>query len=215
MGRIALLSVSDKTGIVEFAGDLIALKWVIVSTGGTAEVIRDAGLAVTDIAEISGVPAILGDRVKTLVPHVHGGLLAMESQRAELHELVYPWIDLLCVNFYPLEEETMREGATRESVIEATDIGGPAMARSAAKGRRIPIVDPADYSTVIQWLRAGEPNSEEFRNLLAAMAEAEVAAYCLRSASYHSSGLVAGQVILSTSMPDELNRLAAAEIGAE
>ncbi len=215
MSRNALLSVSDKADIVEFTRGLVALDWRIISTGGTARKLQEADLPVTDIAEISGVSAILGDRVKTLVPHVHGGLLATEGHREELNELVYPWIDLLCVDFYPLEKEIRRAGATRESVIEETDIGGPAMARSAAKGRRIVIVDPADRSMVLRWLESGEPNDERFRDLLAAKAEAVVAAYCLKSASYHSSGLIDGRVVFSTSMADELKRLASGEVGAQ
>lgn len=181
----ALLSVYDKTGIVEFAQDLVALGWNIISSGGTASVLREAQIQVTDVAELTGLPAVLGHRVVTLAPQIHGGLLATEAQEEELRQLGWPWIDLACVDLYPLKEETRREGATQASVIEMTDIGGPTMIRSAAKGRRIVIADPGDRARVIEWLKKGQPNGVEFRNALAAKAEAIIAAYCLESACFH------------------------------
>ena len=188
----ALVSVFNKDGVVEFVWDLVDLGWRIISSGGTARVLAAAGVPVTDVAEISGLPAILGHRVVTLVPQIHGGLLATEDQMAELESLGYPWIDLVCVDLYPLQAEIARPGATRESVIDKTDIGGPTMIRSGAKGRRLVIVDSDDRNVVLAHLLANEPNSAEFRNYLAAKAEGIVAEYCLASANYHSDGKIYG-----------------------
>src|SRR5437867_3848895 len=115
---VALLSVYDKTGIVDFARSLIALGWSIVSSGGTAKALKEGGLEVRDVAEISGQPAVLGHRVVTLVPHIHGGLMALPEMLEELERLGYPWIDLCCVDLYPLKDEINKPGSTRESVIE-------------------------------------------------------------------------------------------------
>lgn len=194
MEKNALLSVYHKTGIVEFAKELIALDWRIFSSGGTAKTLREAGVSVTDVAELSGLPAILGHRVVTLVPQVHGGLLATEENCEELRQLGYPWIDLVCVDLYPLKKEAHRSGATQESVIEKTDIGGPTLIRSGAKGRRIVVVDPADRIRVIEWLKNGKQDEAEFRNTLAAKAEAIVADYCLESARFHGAGVFEGMV---------------------
>lgn len=194
MKKNALLSVYHKTGIVEFARELVALKWRILSSGGTTKVLREAEISATDVAELSGLPPILGHRVVTLVPQVHGGLLAAEEHREELHQLGYPWIDLVCVDLYPLKEEARRSGATKQSVIEKTDIGGPALIRSGAKGRRIVVVDPSDRIRVIEWLKNGRQNEVEFRNALAAKAEAIIADYCLESARFHSNGAFDGIV---------------------
>lgn len=183
-----------KNDIIEFAQELVALGWRIFSSGGTAKTLREAGVSVTDVAELSGLPAILGHRVVTLVPQVHGGLLAAEEHREELRQLGYPWIDLVCVDLYPLKEETRRSGATGESVIEQTDIGGPALIRSGAKGRRIVVVDPADRMRVVEWLKSDQQDEVEFRNTLAAKAEAIVADYCLESAWFHSGGAFEGTI---------------------
>jgi len=139
------------------------------------------------VAELTGLGPILGHRVVTLAPQVFGGLLAGEEHREELRQLGYPWFDLVCVDFYPLREETRRIGATQESVIEKTDIGGPTLVRAGAKGRRITVVNPADRIRVIEWLKNGEPNGDELRRELAAKAEAVVAEYCLESARFHSN----------------------------
>lgn len=194
MEKNALLSVYHKTGIVEFAQELISLGWRIFSSGGTAKTLREAGVSVTDVAELSGLPAILGHRVVTLVPQVHGGLLAAEEHREELRQLGYPWIDLVCVDLYPLKEEARRSGATRESVIEKTDIGGPTLIRSGAKGQRIVVVDPADRMRVIEWLKNGRQNEAELRNTLAAKAEAIISDYCLESARFHSDSAFEGAI---------------------
>jgi len=192
--RNALISVFDKTGIDKFARELINLGWRIISSGGTAKVLREADLAVTDVAEISGLQPVLGHRVVTLVPQIHGGLLATEEQREELDQLGWPWIDLCCVDFYPMEQMIYRRDATEQLVLNATDIGGPTMVRSAAKGRRIVIVRPEDRNRVIQWLRNGEPDGKAFRRELGARAEGIVANYCLHSAHFHSAGQIDGSV---------------------
>ena len=188
MKKIALISVYDKTGIVEFAKELIGLDWQIISSGGTAKHLKDAGLEVTDVADITGMPPILDHRVLTLHPKIHGGLLALDKAQhlAELEKYGIPWISLVCCDLYPLEEEIAKIDATRESVIEKTDIGGPTMIRSAAKGGRIVICDISDRNKVIEWLKNGEENKEEFLNDLSAKAEAVCSRYCGLSASYHS-----------------------------
>jgi phosphoribosylaminoimidazolecarboxamide formyltransferase/IMP cyclohydrolase len=136
------------------------------------------------------MPAILSHRVATLHPKIHGGLLALDTREhlAELEKYEIPWIDLVCSDFYPLEEEIKSGSATRESVIEKTDIGGPTMIRSGAKGRRITICDPKDRTLVIEWLKNNEPDREEFLNNLAAKAEIAIARYCSLSGEYHSRG---------------------------
>ncbi len=197
MSKCALLSVYDKTGIVEFARELIMLGYDILSSGGTAKTLREHGVTVTDVAEISGLKPILDHRVVTLTPQVHGGLLAKTEDPkhlAELESIGGRIIDLVCVDLYPLEAEIARAGATRESVIEKTDIGGPTMLSSAAKGRRIVVSDAADRNSVLGWLKEGQPDREEYLTLLAAKADAVVARYRLASARYQSSGAVNGMV---------------------
>lgn len=194
MEKNAIISVYDKTGIAEFARELVFLGWRIFSSGGTAKVLGEAGIQATDIVKLTGFPPILDHRVVTLAPQIHGGLLATEKHREELARLGFPWIDLVCVDLYPLKEEIVRPGATRESVIEKTDIGGPALIRSAAKGRRIIIADLQDRKKVIEWLKDNEPRGEEFRNMLASKAEAVVADYCLSSARFHSGSAFDGVI---------------------
>src|SRR5258708_845217 len=162
--KIALISVYDKTGITEFAKSLIDLGWKIISSGGTAKHLTDAGVLVTDVAEITGMPAILSHRVATLHPKIHGGLLALDTPEhlAEMQKYDIPWIGMVCVDFYPIQDEVRNPNATRESVIERTDIGGPTMIRSGSKGRRITICDARDRNRVIDWIKEGEPDREEF-----------------------------------------------------
>jgi len=194
----ALISVYNKDGIVPFAQELSGFGWKIISSGGTAKVLKEAGLSVTDVAEITGLPAVLGHRVVTLAPQVHGGLLATEELRPELEALGWPWIDLCCVDFYPLKEAVEEDGATEASVLEKTDIGGPTMVRSAAKGRRIVVVDPYDRQLVLDWIRAGMPNRAEQIRWLAAKAEASIADYCLESARFHSGGQIQGEIVVQS-----------------
>ena len=166
--KTALISVYDKTGIESFAKSLIDLGWKIISSGGTAKHLTEAGIKVTDVSEITGMPPILDHRVLTLHPKIHGGLLALDKREhlEELEKYGIPWIDLVCVDFYPLQNEVLNPNAPRESVIEKTDMGGPAMIRSSAKGRRITICDPADRAKVLEWIKLGEPEREEFLNNL-------------------------------------------------
>ncbi len=192
--KIALISVYDKEGIVDFAQSLIDLNWKIISSGGTAKHLMEKGIQVTDVAEITGMPAILSHRVATLHPKIHGGLLALNTPEhlAELEKYDIPWIDMVCIDFYPLEEEIAKSEANTESVIEKTDIGGPTMIRSGAKGGRITICDKEDRGKVIKWLQDGEPNKESFLNDLRAKAEIVVARYCAVSGIYHSGGKYSG-----------------------
>jgi len=199
--RTALISVYNKEGIEDFAKSLIGLGWNIVSSGGTAKHLKDAGVKVTDVEEITGMPPILSHRVVTLHPKIHGGLLAQDTKehRAEMKKYGIPWIDMVCCDLYPLEDEIINPKATRESVIEKTDIGGPTMLRSGAKGGRITICDPLDRERVIKWLKDGEPDQEEFINQLRAKTEIIISRYCLLSSKYHSHkgyrGLLGEKVI--------------------
>ena len=153
MPKRALLSVSDKTGLVEFAQGLAAAGYTLISTGGTAAALRKAGLAVDDIAEVTGFPEMLDGRVKTLHPKVHGGLLFLrdneEHRRQAAAQGIEP-IDLVVVNLYPFEQTVAQPGVSLEHAIENIDIGGPSMLRSAAKNYRsvTVITDPADYAAV-------------------------------------------------------------------
>src|SRR6187401_2776234 len=149
----ALLSVSDKTGLIEFARALAGHGVELVSTGGTAKAIKDAGLPVKDVSELTGFPEMMDGRVKTLHPKVHGGLLAIRDNKDHAGAMqthgIRP-IDLLVVNLYPFEE-TVAKGADFETCIENIDIGGPAMIRAASKNHNdvAVVVDVADYATVL------------------------------------------------------------------
>src|SRR3974390_274989 len=168
----ALLSVFDKTGIVDFARDLAALKIEILSTGGTAKLLRENGVLVKDVAEFTGWPEMLGGRVKTLHPKVHGGLLyrrnhAEDEKQAKEHGIAP--IDLVVVNLYPFEATAAKAYLPAEELIENIDIGGPTMLRSAAKNfESVTVVtDPADYSRVAAQLEANRQTSLELRLELA------------------------------------------------
>jgi phosphoribosylaminoimidazolecarboxamide formyltransferase/IMP cyclohydrolase len=150
----ALISVSDKTGIVEFASRLSELGWELVSTGGTSKALRAANLAVKDVADVTGFPEMLDGRVKTLHPKVHGGLLARRDLPEHMdaireHEIAP--IDLVVVNLYPFRETAAKKGVSPEEVVENIDIGGPSMLRSAAKNFEsvYVVVDPGDYARVL------------------------------------------------------------------
>src|SRR5690606_22179905 len=134
--RRALLSVFDKSGLVEFARLLAEHGIELVSSGGTARTLRDAGLSVTDVSDVTGFPEILDGRVKTLHPAIHGGLLARRTDEGDLHQLEQHGIrpfDLVVVNLYPFKQVVAREGVTEDEAIENIDIGGPAMVRASAK----------------------------------------------------------------------------------
>jgi phosphoribosylaminoimidazolecarboxamide formyltransferase/IMP cyclohydrolase len=157
--RRALLSVSDKTGLVEFARGLSELGVELIASGGTAEALRGAGLAVIDVAELTGSPEMLGGRVKTLHPRVHGGVLARrdrDDDRADLEQHGLKTIDLVVVNLYPFEATVARPDVTLAEAIEKIDIGGPSMIRSAAKNQAYVgvVVDAADYPAILEELRA-------------------------------------------------------------
>ena len=168
----ALISVSDKRGIVGFAQGLVGLGWEIVSTGGTAAALRAAGLAVAGVEEITGFPEVLDGRLKTLHPMVHGGLLARRDLPEHLAALaahgIAP-IDLVAVNLYPFQRTVSRPGVSLEEALDNIDIGGPSMLRSAAKNHEfvLPIVDPTDYEPVLRMLRDGGVSIEHRRELAA------------------------------------------------
>ena len=177
----ALLSVSDKTGLVEFARGLSSLGIEILSTGGTAAALAKEGIAVTQVQDFTGAPEMLGGRVKTLHPKIHGGLLArrkLASDQADMQAQGVLPIDLLVVNLYPFREAVLK-GAPYEEVIENIDIGGPAMIRSAAKNAEYVtvVVDPADYAMVLAELQQKKEVHESTRRRLQARAYAHTAAY--------------------------------------
>ncbi|PKN93895.1 MAG: hypothetical protein CVU44_08760 [Chloroflexi bacterium HGW-Chloroflexi-6] len=156
----AILSVHDKTGILDFARGLAALGWQLLASGGTAKLLRENGLPVTEVADYTQSPEILGGRVKTLHPAVHGGLLARptESDHQQLLDLGWDYIDLVAVNLYPFEETIAKPGVNYAEVIENIDIGGVTLIRAAAKNHeRVTLVcDPGDYAEVLAALQAGE-----------------------------------------------------------
>jgi phosphoribosylaminoimidazolecarboxamide formyltransferase/IMP cyclohydrolase len=178
----ALLSVSDKTGLVEFARGLSAQGVELISTGGTAKALRDAGLKVIDVAEITQAPEMMDGRVKTLHPKIHGGLLAVrgkESHEQALKDHAIPKVDLLAVNLYPFES-TAASGADFAACIENIDIGGPALIRAGAKNHAsvTVIVDPADYLRVLDEMeKNGGATTLELRKELAAKAFARTGTY--------------------------------------
>src|SRR5215469_11837781 len=180
--RRALISVSDKTGLIDFAKGLARHGVALISTGGSAKALRDAGLAVADVSEITGFPEMMDGRVKTLHPKVHGGLLALrdKAEHAEAmraHEI--EGIDLLVSNLYPFED-TVAKSVGFEETIENIDIGGPAMTRAAAKnhGWVTVVVDPEDYAAVLAELDANNgATTETLRRKLAQTAYARTAAY--------------------------------------
>lgn len=184
--RRALLSVSDKTGLSDFARGLDALGVHLVSTGGTARSLRDARLQVTEVAALTGFPEIMDGRVKTLHPLVHGGLLGRRgTDDAVMAEHGIPPIDLLVVNLYPFEVVSAQPDCSIEDAIENIDVGGPAMLRAAAKNHEhvIVVVDPADYAEVLEGLSHGGTQLE-LRRRLAAKAFAHTARYDGRIASW-------------------------------
>src|SRR5512138_3612765 len=155
----ALISVSDKTGVVEFAQELVGYGVEILSTGGTAKLLRDAGVKVKDVSEFTGFPEMLDGRVKTLHPKVHGGLLGMRSNPehvATMKEHGIEPIDMVVVNLYPFEATVARPDCELAEAIENIDIGGPTMLRSAAKNNQdvTVVVDPADYRPVLEEMAA-------------------------------------------------------------
>ena len=128
MAKRALISVSDKSGVVDFAASLIKAGWEVIATGGTMKLLRDSGLEIINISDVTGFPEICDGRVKTLHPSIHGGILARRDMRSHVKELkinAIEYIDLVCVNLYPFRETISREGVTMDDAIENNDIGGP------------------------------------------------------------------------------------------
>ena len=178
----ALLSVSDKTGLIDFARTLVAAGVELISTGGTAKAIREAGLPVKDISAHTGFPEMMDGRVKTLHPKIHGGLLyirgnATHEAAAREHDIAP--IDLVVVNLYPFEATVAKPGVALHEAIENIDIGGPSMLRSAAKNHEsvTVIVDPADYAPVAEQIKAGGETTLALRRKLAAKVFARTSAY--------------------------------------
>ncbi|MBL8092546.1 MAG: bifunctional phosphoribosylaminoimidazolecarboxamide formyltransferase/IMP cyclohydrolase [Anaerolineales bacterium] len=176
----ALLSVHDKTGLVPFARGLSQLGAQLIASGGTAKALREAGLAVTEVSEYTGSPEILGGRVKTLHPAIHGGLLAraIESDQADLDRLKLDYIDVVAVNLYPFEATIAKPGVTLDEAIEQIDIGGVALIRAAAKNHaRVTLAcDPADYALILAELMSGGVRADT-RSRLAVKGFAHTAAY--------------------------------------
>jgi phosphoribosylaminoimidazolecarboxamide formyltransferase/IMP cyclohydrolase len=165
----AILSVHDKTGLVEFARGLQALDWTLIASGGTAKLLRGNNIPVTEVAEYTGSPEILGGRVKTLHPAIHGGLLARsgESDLGELKKLGWDYIDLVACNLYPFQQTVAKPGVTLAEAIENIDIGGVTLIRAAAKNHQRVILccDPGDYPAVLAALRAGTVDEAARRKL--------------------------------------------------
>jgi phosphoribosylaminoimidazolecarboxamide formyltransferase / IMP cyclohydrolase len=156
----AILSVHDKTGVIEFAKGLVALGWQLLASGGTAKLLRENGLSVTEVADYTKSPEILGGRVKTLHPAVHGGLLARSTNEdhQQLLDLGWDYIHLVAVNLYPFEQTIAKPNVSYADVIENIDIGGVTLIRAAAKNHeRVTLVcDPADYESVLEAVQKGE-----------------------------------------------------------
>jgi phosphoribosylaminoimidazolecarboxamide formyltransferase/IMP cyclohydrolase len=189
----AIISVSDKSEVTDFAKKLSQLGYEIFSTGGTRKALSDAGVSVKSVSEITGFPEILDGRVKTLHPAVHGGLLAKRNLDAHMKELadnnIQP-IDMVVVNLYPFVQTVSREGVTLDEALENIDIGGPTMLRAAAKNfpSVIVVVDPADYEIVLEKLRSGEVSLDE-RKRLAQKAFQHVASYDTAISQYLRQGI--------------------------
>ena len=186
----ALISLSDKTGAVEFARELVALGVRIISTGGTAKTLRDAGLDVTDVSAVTGFPEMMDGRVKTLHPKIHGAFLALrdnDEHIASMREHGIEPIDLVVINLYPFEKTVAKDGVSLEEAVENIDIGGPAMIRSASKNwRSVAVVtDPRLYGGIIEELKANDARlSMQTRQRLAALAYTRTASYDLAISSY-------------------------------
>lgn len=176
----AILSVHNKTGLVEFARGLAELGWTLLASGGTAKLLRENNISVREVADYTGSPEILGGRVKTLHPAIHGGLLARptDEDHQQLLDLGWDYIDLVAVNLYPFEETIARHNVTSADAIENIDIGGVTLIRAAAKNHeRVTLVcEPSDYDIVLEELRNGGI-SEKTRAKLAVKGFAATAHY--------------------------------------
>ena len=185
----ALISVSDKTGIVEFAQQLRSLGWEIIATGGTMKLLSDSGVEVINISDVTGFPEICDGRVKTLHPKVHGGLLARRDDESHLQALKdnqIEFIDMVCVNLYPFRQTIAKPDVTMEDAIENIDIGGPSMLRSAAKNYKdvTVVCDPADYAQIVEEIKASGNTTVQTRLQLSAKAYTHTAEYDSMIATY-------------------------------
>ncbi len=189
--RWALVSVYDKTGIGDFAKGLVRHGYKIISTGGTAKVLREAGVKVMDVSELVGGDQIMGDKVKTLSREVAAGLLGrrdVAKESEEMNQLKLPIIDVVCVDMYPLEATIEENGDNLTAVLSKTDVGGPTMLHEGAKGLKITVSTVEQRQEVLDWLENGRPDEEEFVNKLNGMAEYQVARYIGISADRRSEG---------------------------
>lgn len=185
----ALISVSDKNGITDFARELVSLGFELISTGGTKKALQEQGIPVLSVSDVTGFPEILEGRVKTLNPFIHGGLLAKQDDEAhqkQLEEHGIEPIQIVCVNLYPFQQTIEKPDVTVADAIENIDIGGPTMLRSSAKNHQYVtvVVDPTDYETVISELKADGKTSLETRRKLAAKVFRHTAAYDALIAGY-------------------------------
>lgn len=185
----ALISVSDKTGVVEFAKGLVALGWEILSTSGTMKLLKESGVPVTSVSDVTGFPEICDGRVKTLHPKIHGALLARRDVPEHMKELKdngIDTIDLVCVNLYPFRETIAKPDVTMEDAVEHIDIGGPSMLRSAAKNwESVTVVcNPADYETILSEIKADGNTTRETRLKLSAKAYTHTAEYDMAISTY-------------------------------
>ena len=187
----ALISVSDKTGIVEFAKGLHELGVEIISTGGTMKAISEAGIPVMSVSDLTGFPEMMDGRVKTLHPKIHGGILAVRDNPAHvkaMEEHGIAGIDLVAVNLYPFRETIAKPNVSLEDAIENIDIGGPTMVRSAAKNNAYVgiVVNPDHYDEILEMLRTNGALTQDYRFALAKEAFAHTAAYDTAIANYMS-----------------------------
>ena len=196
MAKRALVSVSDKTGLVDFVKGLQAAGWEIIATGGTQKLLEDSGVKTIGISDVTGFPEICDGRVKTLHPKVHGGLLARRDEPSHLQALQengIEFIDLVCVNLYPFRETIAKEGVSMADAIENIDIGGPSMLRSAAKNYNdvTVVCDPADYDTILAEINATGNTTLETRLQLSAKAYTHTAQYdcCIATYMREKAGL--------------------------
>ncbi len=196
MNKRALVSVSDKTGLVDFVKGLQTAGWEIIATGGTQKLLEDSGVKTIGISDVTGFPEICDGRVKTLHPKVHGGLLARRDEPSHLQALQengIEFIDLVCVNLYPFRETIAKEGTTMAEAIEKIDIGGPSMLRSAAKNYNdvTVVCDPADYDTILAEINTTGNTTLETRLQLSAKAYTHTAQYdcCIATYMREKAGL--------------------------
>lgn len=196
MAKRALVSVSDKTGLVDFVRGLQTAGWEIIATGGTQKLLEEASIQTIGISEVTGFPEICDGRVKTLHPKVHGALLARRDEPSHLqalHENGIEFIDLVCVNLYPFRQTIAKEGVTMAEAIEKIDIGGPSMLRSAAKNfNDVTVVcDPTDYATILDEIRTHGNTTRETRLRLSAKAYTHTAQYdcCIATYMRKAAGL--------------------------